>query len=123
MTNQAILSLLNYLCNEARNSVHATFGLMELCREKSPDPAWRLSLDQSRSSADRLLRSIDDLRELLSEETEISEVPEEFDVMLCLNQTIELLNLAACEVAGLPAAPGAAERRHWAGLWLALQSP
>ena len=31
MTNQTILSLLNYLCNEARNSVQASLGLMALC--------------------------------------------------------------------------------------------
>ena len=30
MTNHTILSLLNYLCNEARNSVQASFGLMAL---------------------------------------------------------------------------------------------
>jgi len=94
MTNQTVLSLLNYLCNEARNSVHASFGLMALCPSLPPDPGWQTSLANSKSSADRLLRSIDDIRELLSTEKPAFDLGEEFDVTLCLGETIELLNLA-----------------------------
>ena len=69
MTNQTILSLLNYLCNEARNSLQASFGLMALGPSVAPDPAWQTCLENSKCGADRLLRSIDDIRELLSAET------------------------------------------------------
>jgi CheY-like chemotaxis protein len=86
---------LNYLCNEARNSVHASFGLMALSPHLIPDPAWRTCLENSKSSADRLLRSIDDIRELLSTENPLFDPVEEFDVTLCLAETIELLNLAS----------------------------
>ncbi len=95
MTNQTILSLLDYLCNEARNSVHASFGLMALCPELGADLNWRTCLDTSKSSADRLLRAIDDIRELFSEEAPAADLAEEFDVTLCLGETIEVLNLAA----------------------------
>jgi two-component system sensor histidine kinase/response regulator len=95
MTNEAILSVLNNLCNEARNSAHATFGLMELHRSVAADSTLRECLAIGRSSADRLLRSIDDLRELLSSTPAEPELPQEFDLALCLSETIELLNLAS----------------------------
>ena len=95
MTNQTVLSLLNYLCNEARNSVHASFGLMAMCPGLALDPGWQTCLDNSKSSSDRLLRSIDDIRELLSTDPPVFEPAEEFDVTLCLGETVELLNLAS----------------------------
>jgi CheY-like chemotaxis protein len=97
MTNQTILSLLNYLCNEARNSAHASFGLMALCPTLAPDPAWQTCLENSKGGADRLLRCIDDIRELLLTETPAFDPPEEFDITLSLGETIELLNLASGE--------------------------
>jgi len=95
MTNQTMLSLLDYLCNEARNSVHASFGLMALCPTPAGDPAWRTYLENSKTSADRLLRSIDDIRELLAAQAATFDPPEVFDLTLCLGETIEVLNLAA----------------------------
>lgn len=95
MTNQSMLRLLDYLCNEARNSVHASFGLMALCPTLAPDPGWRTCLENCKSSADRLLRSIDDIRELLSTETPTLDPAEEFDLTLCLGETMEVLNLAS----------------------------
>ncbi len=95
MTNQTILSLLNYLCNEARNSVQASFGLMALCPTVATDPAWQNCIENSKCGADRLLRCIDDIRELLSTETAAFAPAEEFDVTLCLGETIEVLNLAS----------------------------
>jgi CheY-like chemotaxis protein len=95
MTNQTVLTLLNYLCNEARNSVHASFGLLASRPSLTQDPDWGTCLDNSKSSADRLLRSIDDIRELLSTEKPVFDPAEEFDVTLCLGETIELLNLAS----------------------------
>jgi CheY-like chemotaxis protein len=100
MTNQTILSLLDYLCNEARNSVHATFGLIALCADLAADPNWQSCLDGSKSSADRLLRSIDDIRELFSTEPPLAGMLEEFDATLCLGETIEVLNLASGDRAG-----------------------
>ena len=118
MTNQTILSLLDYLCNEARNSVHATFGLMALCPDLGADPNWQRCLDSSKSSADRLLRSIDDIRELFSTESPLADLAEEFDVTLCLGETMEVLNLASGDSSGRliiqpPAAPllGLQDRR------------
>ena len=49
MTNQAILSIFDYLCNEARNSVHGLFGLMELSGDTASDFAWRGYIDGGRS--------------------------------------------------------------------------
>jgi CheY-like chemotaxis protein len=95
MTNQTILSLLNYLCNEARNSVQANFGLIALGPSTSPDPGWQACLEHSKCGADRLLRCIDDIRELLSDETPLFDPGEEFDVTLCLGETIEVLNFAS----------------------------
>lgn len=95
MTNQTMLSLLDYLCNEARNSVHASFGLMALCPSLVADAGWRTCLENSKSSADRLLRSIDDIRELLAAEPPLFDPAEEFDLTLCLGETIEVLNLAS----------------------------
>jgi CheY-like chemotaxis protein len=118
MTNQTILSLLDYLCNEARNSVHATFGLMALCPDLAAEPNWQSCLDSSKSSADRLLRSIDDIRELFSTEAPLADLAEEFDITLCLGETTEVLNLASGDDAGRliiepPAAPllGRQDRR------------
>jgi two-component system sensor histidine kinase/response regulator len=99
MTNETMLSLLDYLCNEARNSVHATFGLMAVFPTLVSDPGWRTHLENSKSSADRLLRSIDDIRELLAIEPPPLEPTEDFDLTLCLGETIEVLNLAAGELA------------------------
>jgi two-component system, sensor histidine kinase and response regulator len=107
MTNQTILSLLNYICNEARNSVQASFGLMALCPTLAPNPAWQACIENSKYGADRLLRCIDDIRELLSTEKPMFDPVEEFDVTLCLGETIELLNLASGDRASrliLPAA-------------------
>jgi CheY-like chemotaxis protein len=95
MTNQTILRLLDYICNEARNSVQASFGLMALCPTLAPDPAWQTCIENSKYGADRLLRCIDDIRELLSTERPLLDPAEEFDVTLCLGETIELLNLAS----------------------------
>ncbi len=100
MTNKTILSLLDYLCNEARNSVHATFGLMALCPDLAGDPSWQGCLDSSKSSADRLLRSIDDIRELFSTEAPLADLAEEFDLTLSIGETMEVLNLASGEGPG-----------------------
>jgi CheY-like chemotaxis protein len=95
MTNTAVLDILNHLCNEARNSVHATFGMMELLPPTAADPGWQTYLDISRSSADRLLRSIDDFRDLLSTTSVATDTVEEFDLALCLGETIDMVNLAS----------------------------
>src|SRR5579863_1486311 len=95
MTNADVLDILNYLCNDARNSVHASFGVLELLPHAAMDPTWQTYIDISRSSADRLLGSIDDFRELFSEAAPPWDAVEDFDLALCLGEIIELLNLAS----------------------------
>jgi CheY-like chemotaxis protein len=95
MTNKTILILLDYLCNEARNSVQASFGLMAAGPMQGLDPAWRGCLEKSKYGADRLLRCIDDIRELLATETPAFDPAEEFDLTLCLGEVVEVLNLAS----------------------------
>jgi len=98
MTNQTILSLLNHLSHEARNSVHAGLG-RTLRPTAVPDLYWQTCLENCKSSVDRLLSYIDDIRELLSPDPPASplaeELAKEFDVTLCLGEIIELLNLAS----------------------------
>jgi CheY-like chemotaxis protein len=116
MTNQTILSLLDYLCNEARNSVQASFGLMALSPNLAPNPLWQSCVENSKCGADRLLRCIDDIRELLSTEPPAFEPAEEFDITLSLGETIELLNMASGDRASRlflqSAAPPVVGRQH-----------
>jgi CheY-like chemotaxis protein len=95
MTNDAIVSLFDHLCNEARNAMHATFGLMEFRPERATGRTWQTCLDASRSSADRLLRTIDDTRELVSGKPPGEGASEKIDFALCVAETAALLNLAA----------------------------
>jgi CheY-like chemotaxis protein len=95
MTNDAIVSLFDHLCNEARNAMHATFGLMEFRPERATGRTWQTCLDASRSSADRLLRTIDDTRELVSGKAPSGGAAETIDFALCVAETAALLNLAA----------------------------
>ncbi len=69
MTNESISSILDYLYSEA---------LM------APGTA----------SADQLLRSIDDVRDLLSRTPTAPGTTEEFDMVRCASEIIEILNLA-----------------------------
>jgi CheY-like chemotaxis protein len=97
MTNNNITYLLGYLSIEARDAMHAIVGLMEMRVDEARDASERASLDICRASADRLLRSIDDVQELFSEELETLSAPEEFDLQIVLEDIIELLNLSASE--------------------------
>jgi len=94
MTNEAISAILDHLCNEARNSVHASFGVMELLRNSVADRGLRNTLEIGSASADQLLRSIDDFRELIAEAPAPVAV-EEFDVVQCIGQIVEVLNLTS----------------------------
>lgn len=95
MNNEAISAILEHLCNEARNSMHASFGVMDLLRDVLTDPAQRASIAIGRASADQLLRSIDDLRDLLSRAPLPSASVEEFDLTTYAAELIEVLNLAS----------------------------
>ena len=95
MTNESISTILEYFCNEARNSAHATFGVLELLRDMATDPTWQASLAIGTASADRLLRSLDDVRDLLSSAPLAPAALEEFDLALCTGEIIEVLNLAS----------------------------
>jgi len=74
--------------------MHAAFGLLELSKELTSDPRWKSGVEIGRASADRMLRSIDDIRELLVSPPAVRESGEEFDLADCLRETVELLNLA-----------------------------
>jgi two-component system, sensor histidine kinase len=95
MTAKAILNVFDHLCNEARNVMHATFGFMEVHSENAADSAAHRCRSACRTSADRLLDIIDDMREVLAQEPRIPGAAEDFDLALSLGETIELLNLAA----------------------------
>jgi CheY-like chemotaxis protein len=94
VTKEAISAILEHLCNEARNSVHATFGAMEFEIEGGSD-SRRASAAIGRASADQLLRSIDDVRELISSAAPAPATLEEFDLERCACEVIEALNLAS----------------------------
>ena len=69
--------------------------MMEMLPAIESDASWQGYLDLGRSSADRLLRSIDDFRDLLSTATPGEQAVEEFDLALCLGEIVDLLNLAS----------------------------
>jgi len=94
MTNQTTLKLFDLLCNEARNTLHVTLGLLESrcdCVKPTNDAGCNHS---NRTSVDRLLQLIDDMRELFVDAPPMPGAVEEFDVSLRLGETIELLNIA-----------------------------
>jgi CheY-like chemotaxis protein len=95
MTNQNITNLLGYLSNEARNAMHSIVGLMEMRVEESRDAGEQAGVDLCRASADRLLRSIDDVQALFSDPAQATSAPEEFDLQIAFEDIIELLNLSA----------------------------
>jgi CheY-like chemotaxis protein len=94
MTNEAILGILDNLCNDARNSMHAVFGLLEPPGDSLTDCRWQSCVETGRASADRLLRAIDDARELLAGPPAAPQAGGGFDLSVCLREAVELLNLA-----------------------------
>lgn len=92
-------AIMEHFCNEARNSAHATLGALEALREFAPDSAKQAFLSVGGASADQLLRSIDDVRELLSTAPAPAAPSyasmEEFDLALSVAEIIEMLNLAS----------------------------
>lgn len=97
ITGEAILPLLDHLCNEARNAMHPVFSLMEFQPDRDARPAWHACLQASRSSADRLLRTIDDLREIVAGPPPPREPAEQFDLALCAGEVALVLNFAAAD--------------------------
>jgi len=95
VTNETILTILEHLCNEARNSAHATFGALELLRDVAMDSVPQATITVGRTSADQLLRSIDDVRELVSNAPPSPASREEFDLALCVGEIVEVLSLAS----------------------------
>lgn len=94
MTSEAILPLLDHLCNEARNSMHAAFGMAEVQAEPVAPAVWHDWLQASRASTDRLLRTIDDLRELVAGPPQVWESAEQFDLTLAAGEVALVLNFA-----------------------------
>jgi CheY-like chemotaxis protein len=95
MTNQAISVILDHLSNEARNSAHATFGAFELLQEGESNLARLCPSAIATASNERLLRSIDDVRELLAITPRSPAPLEQFDLTLCTAGIIETLNLVS----------------------------
>lgn len=93
MTNQTILTLFDLLCNEARNTLHATLGLIDSCDDSLVYAGLANIGGRNRRNIDQLLRLIDDMRELFVG-SEPSGPASEFDISVRLGETIELLNLA-----------------------------
>ena len=95
MTNQAIAAILEHLSVEARNSAHAAFGVMELLRDFGTDSARQVSMAIGTATPDRMLRDLDDVRDLLSHAPPPPARLEEFDLVMCVAEIIEVLNLAS----------------------------
>jgi CheY-like chemotaxis protein len=95
MTNEAIAAMLDYLCTEARNSMHTILGFMELAAEVPLDPSRLASAALGRASADQLLRSIDDVRELTGDTASSPSPLEDLDLVLFVHETADVLNAAS----------------------------
>jgi two-component system, sensor histidine kinase len=94
MNSEAILSLLDHLSNQARNTMYAAFGVAESGLELASGTCqtW---LKANRSSVDRLLGTMDDMRELVSGQAPAPRSPEEIDLAVCVGEIAQLLNLAS----------------------------
>jgi CheY-like chemotaxis protein len=96
MTKEAISTILDHICNQARNSVHATFGAIELMRD-----GFTVSTLAERppvvgaDSSESLLQFIDDVRELISVAPPAPPRWEELDLVLCVSGIIDALNMAS----------------------------
>jgi CheY-like chemotaxis protein len=75
--------------------MHTIFGFMELAHDTEIDPALRESAAVSRASADQLLRSIDDIRELVADAPPALAAIEDMDLTLLTGEVSEVLNLAS----------------------------
>jgi two-component system, sensor histidine kinase and response regulator len=96
MTNQAISAIMEHFCIQARNAAQANLLLVELLRGMRLDRAQRVSVRQGTAGADQLLRSIEDVRELLEAAVPPPRnVVEEFDLAQCAAEIVEGLNLAS----------------------------
>lgn len=95
MTNEAISAILDHFHDEAESSAQASFAIKELLRDVSMDSAQRALTTAGTASADQLLRSIGDVRDLLSRAPATPATTEEFDLALCAREIIEALNLAS----------------------------
>ena len=95
MTNQTILSLLNYLCNEARNSVQASFGLMALWPTVAPIPPGRPAWRTVNAARIGCCAALTIYGSCCRPKRPAFDPAEEFDVTLCLGEIMEVLNLAS----------------------------
>ena len=95
MTRESTLSLLDHLCNEARNTMHLIFGLMERRPEADQQNVWPACTVAVRSASDRLLQTIDDVRALAGNPHMDPDRTEEIDFTLCVAEICDVLNLAA----------------------------
>jgi CheY-like chemotaxis protein len=75
--------------------MHSIVGLMEMRSDESRDAGERAGVALCRATADRLLRSMDDVVALFSDDALAFSTPEEFDLQIALEDIIDLLNLSA----------------------------
>jgi len=75
--------------------MHSIVGLMEMHADESREAGERAGVELCRASADRLLRSMDDVQALFSDEALAPGAPEAFDLQIALEDIIDLLNLSA----------------------------
>ncbi len=95
MTNDTITTILDYFFHEARSSAESALRVAELLRGVAMNDAERTYVGLGTASADRLLRSIGDVRGLLSRHGAATGTIDEFDLVRCAAEIVEVLNLAS----------------------------
>jgi CheY-like chemotaxis protein len=95
MTNDAMRTILEYFSQEARSCAESALRVADLMRGAAVDDAERARVTMGTASADRLLRSIADVHGLLSREAAPIPAADEFDLVRCAAEMVEVLNLAA----------------------------
>jgi CheY-like chemotaxis protein len=95
MTNEAISAILDHFYNEARSSAQGSLAVKEILRNVPMDATQRLLTATGTASADQLLRSIDDVRDLLCHALASPSMAEEFDFACVVHEIVEVLNMAS----------------------------
>lgn len=94
MKNEAVAAIFEHLCGDARNFLHVTFGAIDIAGGNA-DPAQRATLSMGRASADRLLRCIDDIHELVANTPVPAATVEEIDAAAIVREIVYALNLTS----------------------------
>jgi CheY-like chemotaxis protein len=95
MTNDTITAILEYFLPQARGSAESTLRVAELLRGVAMEDAQRAWVTLGIATADRLLRSIGDVRSLLSRGPASTGTIDEFDLVRYAAEIVEVLHLAS----------------------------